>query len=455
MGRPKSDTVVQFPKSDPPDLRDLRNRDAGSIQNLSPGLIQKSPAKSKPYELRDAKTPGLLLRVQPSGKKSFIVVYTVKGRKTRKTLGDAGLKTLRKARLEAKEIRVLADKDIDVNQLEREQKANTLGGYMEEDYTKYAEKYIIAHKDQLARIKRNFGHLYDKPLSDITDKDIDRWANKRTTKFKTTKKEFDYLKSVLNVAHRKHKLPRHPLCSYKLEEPAQSVEEMEQEGAHENIRFLSYEEETRLRDALKARETRIREERTSGNQWRNARHKAALPDIKPEHYADHVQPIILLALTTGLRRSDLFTLKWSNVNFDLQHIRKIISKTRRKKKEFTTLEVCGEATDILRCWRQTCKANGTPCDGNQLVFESPITGEKLDNINKAFRAILKDAEITGFRFHDLRHTFASRLVQGGESLYTVQELLAHSDPKTTQIYAHLAPSDKRAALDRVFGVAQK
>ena len=80
------------------------------------------------------------------------------------------------------------------------------------------------------------------------------------------------------------------------------------------------------------------------------------------------------------------------------------------------------------------------------VFPSPVTGERLDNVNTAWREIMKKAQVTGFRFHDLRHTFASNLVMLGADLTTVRELLGHADIETTLRYAHLAPEHKAATV---------
>jgi integrase len=85
------------------------------------------------------------------------------------------------------------------------------------------------------------------------------------------------------------------------------------------------------------------------------------------------------------------------------------------------------------------------------VFASPRTGGRLDNVKRGFEAVLARAKIENFRFHDLRHTFASRLVMAGVDINTVRELMTHSDIKMTLVYAHLSPDHKAAALERAFG----
>jgi len=81
-----------------------------------------------------------------------------------------------------------------------------------------------------------------------------------------------------------------------------------------------------------------------------------------------------------------------------------------------------------------------------LVFPSPKTGKKLDNCQSSWEAILKRAGIENFRWHDMRHDFASQLVMRGVDLNTVRELLGHADLKMTLRYAHLAPENKLQAV---------
>ncbi len=176
-----------------------------------------------------------------------------------------------------------------------------------------------------------------------------------------------------------------------------------------------------------------------------------MPEIDPLQYADHIKPLVLLALNTGLRRGDLFGLKWEHVDLGRRQIRKVIEKTshaRRKagkKLEPAVLPLSAEAHAILT---QREKQRNPE---SEYVFSSPRTGGRLDNIKKAFEAVLTAAKITNFRFHDLRHTFASRLVMAGVDINTVRELMTHADIKMTLVYAHLSPDHKAAALDRAFG----
>ena len=76
----------------------------------------------------------------------------------------------------------------------------------------------------------------------------------------------------------------------------------------------------------------------------------------------------------------------------------------------------------------------------------------MDNVKNGFKSALKKAEITNFRFHDLRHTFASHFVMRGGDLKTLQEILGHSDIKTTMRYAHLSKAHKAAAINLVCGL---
>src|SRR5262249_54818859 len=88
------------------------------------------------------------------------------------------------------------------------------------------------------------------------------------------------------------------------------------------------------------------------------------------------------------------------------------------------------------------------CGDGDLVFAHPQTGSPLDRskVTKRFKAACRAAGVREVKFHDLRHTFATRLAASGQPLRTIQEFLGHADSKTTQIYAHYAPSEHEVQM---------
>lgn len=204
------------------------------------------------------------------------------------------------------------------------------------------------------------------------------------------------------------------------------------------VRFLDDEEEQRLRAALEAREQQQRAARARHNAWRRARRRRAAPSLDGVPYTDHLRPMVLLSLHTGLRRGELFSLEWRDVSF----AREQLTVRGETAKTGTTrhIPLNAEALEVLRAWHAQDRRRRAG-----LVFVSP-RGGRFDNVNKAWGAVLREARITGFRWHDLRHTFASRLVMAGAGIETVRELLGHSTLAMTLRYAHLAPAHKRDAV---------
>lgn len=96
---------------------------------------------------------------------------------------------------------------------------------------------------------------------------------------------------------------------------------------------------------------------------------------------------------------------------------------------------------------------GAQGNENALVFPNPQTGTQFDSVKKAWSSILKAADIKDFRWHDMRHHFASKLVMAGVDLNTVRELLGHADIKMTLRYAHLAPEHKANAVAKLVEAA--
>lgn len=408
-----------------------------------------APRPSGPYEIRDKggkqSVKGLLVRVQKSGAKTY---YVELSRGKRERIGDASQVTLTYARAEAQRLIGLFLQGHDFQaerQHKRALKQTTLAGYMDGDFKAHAEANIANSKYFLSSIKNNFAHVLDKPMTEITELDLAKWnRNRSNVTISTRRRELANLKSLLNHAVATKVIPEHQLGSYRLKA---AITDKQSET---KVRYLTDDEETRLRSALDRREQEMREARQRYRKWQLERGQEPLPPIKKTEYADHLKPLVLLALLTGLRRGDLFSLKWEHVDLPRAQIRKVIGKTSHSARKAgrdpapAVLPLSKEAQAVLR---QCHKQRGS----SPYVFVSPLSGGALTDVKGAFNSVIKAANIQDFRFHDLRHTFASRLVMAGVDLNTVRELMTHADIKMTLIYAHLSPDHKAAALERAFG----
>lgn len=135
---------------------------------------------------------------------------------------------------------------------------------------------------------------------------------------------------------------------------------------------------------------------------------------------------IMLLLLTGARRNEITHAKWDYVDWGKRTLLVPISKTGRPR----SIALNGQALALLR--------SITPIPGNPYIFPSPVTGRPSASLHFPWARIRERALLDDVRLHDLRHSFASFLVNQGVSLYVVQGLLGHTQPRTTQRYAHLA-----------------
>lgn len=155
---------------------------------------------------------------------------------------------------------------------------------------------------------------------------------------------------------------------------------------------------------------------------------------------------ILLSIHTGARDKELCRLKWADV--DLEHQRAIFRKTKNGNDR--AVDLSNTALNVLEVLRTRAlkDSGGTPAAiRDRHVFVNPDTGTPYTRWNNnPWRAALKKAGVTDFRWHDLRHTFGSRLAQRGISLPVIKELMGHASIQQTLAYAHLSPDNKRQAV---------
>jgi integrase len=150
------------------------------------------------------------------------------------------------------------------------------------------------------------------------------------------------------------------------------------------------------------------------------------------------RPLVIVALRTGMRRGELANLRCQDVDF---HTRALVQQSKSGEGRRVPMNrVVVAPLWALRRERQALSG---------LVFPSP-EGRFLHNFGRAWAAkAMKAAEITDVRFHDLRHTAASRLVMAGVDLYTVKEILGHKTLVMTLRYSHLRPAHQRQAVERL------
>ncbi len=150
--------------------------------------------------------------------------------------------------------------------------------------------------------------------------------------------------------------------------------------------------------------------------------------------ADHLRPIVVVAANTGMRKSEILNLEWDRVNLDQgiitlldtkNHERRDIPMNRRVKEVLTEMEKRKDGPHVF-------------CNGD---------GGTFANVRRSFDTAVRRSGIRDFRFHDLRHTFASNLVMAGVDLNTVRELLGHKTLAMTLRYSHLAPDYKTRAVN--------
>lgn len=155
--------------------------------------------------------------------------------------------------------------------------------------------------------------------------------------------------------------------------------------------------------------------------------------ILVENCAEYLKPIVIMALNTGMRKNEILKLRWEDVNLR----RGVIQLLKTKNNKVRYVPINKAVRNML--------INIARKDGNCYVFTNR-KGRPFVDIKKSFKAALSKSGITEFRFHDLRHTFASQLAMNGVDLNTVRELLGHTSLQMTLRYAHLSLDHKKNAV---------
>ena len=251
-------------------------------------------------------------------------------------------------------------------------------------------------KDE-AHIKRFIQAFGNKKLTEITIVDIDNYKRKRVKEVKeaTVNRELSALRKLLNLAKKR-----------KLYHGDNIVSESGLfKSESQRMRVLNEEEEHRLLNCS----------------------------------SPHLIPIIKMALLTGMRLSEILTLQWTDVNLDtnLITIRAEISKSKKSRR----IPISGSLRKLLLEQKMKNYQSGHVFVTHLGVPYSPNNPSAL---KRAFTTARRKAQIEDFRFHDLRHTAATRMAENGASIIAVKEILGHADIRTTMKYFHPGDSLTKA-----------
>ena len=263
-------------------------------------------------------------------------------------------------------------------------------------YINHDRKDVRNFKSRMNMILKEFG---DHVAAEIKPSDIDTWIGTHKWSPATKNRYKNVFGKTFKIALADGKVTGNP---------ARLVEQRTENNTR--IRFLLDNEEKRLRAAIVKR------------------------------FPMHMQEFDI-ALNTGMRKSEQYTLEWPEVSLTRKRIR--LDKTKNgSEREIPMNKTCLKAFKALFAKR--------PHDGR--IFQSKFKRD-LNNPRKWFEVALEEAKISNFRWHDLRHTFISRLVMKDVNLRTVQELAGHKTISMTTRYAHLAPEHNQAAIEKLDPVA--
>ncbi|MFW9851824.1 MAG: tyrosine-type recombinase/integrase [Candidatus Thorarchaeota archaeon] len=264
-----------------------------------------------------------------------------------------------------------------------------------EDFAdEYLEKYSKVNKKSWKSDQTSLNQLIPffkgMKLNKITPRHIEEYKKKRIEKVKPSSinRELACLKTLFSVA-KKWKLVD--------ENPAKEVKLFQEQKIE--MRILDKDEMKRLLD----------------------------------NSCEHLRTIIIIALNTGMRRSEIFKLRWNDIDFINDYI--FIKETKSALQRKIPMNSIVSRT-IKRMKRES-----------DFLFYNPKTKDRIKDVKTSFKAACRRSGINDFRFHDLRHTAATNMVIGGIDLVTVAEILGHSDIKMTMRYAHPTPENKRKAVN--------
>ena len=149
----------------------------------------------------------------------------------------------------------------------------------------------------------------------------------------------------------------------------------------------------------------------------------------------HLRPVLIIALNAGMRRNEILSLKWKNIDFRKGMIFIEDSKSGRSREVYMNGLIFKALKELPQ--------------NSDYVFPNQETGKHILDVKTSFKTACKKVAIKGLRFHDLRHTAATKMVEAGIDIATVSKILGHSSIVMTMRYAHPGEKTMRAAAEKL------
>src|SRR5437899_5037517 len=319
---------------------------------------------------------------------SWCVGFVVNGRRVRETVGPN--KKIAERVLSLRMTQVLENRSFTPNrQLGRMPFKDFAQMYLEREGALL--KSIRTERNRVLAWAREFGN---RPLGQITRTEIEAWRREKMARCRpaTINRDLSRLRRMFSLAVEWELLEESPMAGIRF---------LRENNAR--TRYLSLEECQRLIASC---------------------------------IAPHIRALVTVALHSGMRLGEILDLHWYDLDFSSGFI------LVRDSKNGESRHVPMDAT-LFALFRAYPHRLGT-----DLVFSSPAGGRIVD-VRTGFQNACKRAELTDIHIHDLRHTFARRFALAGGDLYILKEILGHKSITMTQRYAHLSPTYKIKAIDRI------
>ena len=324
---------------------------------------------------------------QPVKGLDWYIDYYVQGKRVREKIGPN--KKLAELTLEKRKVEIAENRCLNIRGRSKVRFFTLVDQYIEN----YAKVNKRSYKDDIYRgklLKNYFGNIY---LSEFNPYLIEKFKSKRKSEVKesTINRAVSLLHGMFNKAIEWGYTEENPVSKVKMFKENNSI-----------LRYLTVDEMHRL---IKSAPT------------------------------ERIRNVIIVALNTGMRKSEIMNLKWEDIdlNDNFIYIR------NSKNKEGRQIPMNDTLIELFTNMEKTSKEH---------AFLNR-KGDQYRDIRKPFQKALDNAGIKNFRFHDLRHTFASHMVMIGAEIITVSKLLGHKSIEMTMRYAHLSPEHKALAVRKL------